>query len=383
MEIGELTRIASLIEKYLRGELSETERKELDCWIENSENHRSTFQRICSEKFLEQWRAEENMFDADKACEHFIREQMPRKRKPFLRWMGYAAAVFVLLLGTTLFLYDKGLEVKEETSCLQGCGSSVARLTLGDGRIVDFSGNMKDTLRQGSVLLCASDGGIEYQAGEGSRADAYNELEVPRKGEFFLRLSDGTKVWLNSETRLRYPVVFSGKERVIQVEGEVYIEVSKDAAHPFIVEMSGRGRIAVTGTSFNVRNYADEEAVRVTLVQGGVRLIAETGTVSLEPGEQGCIVAGQKVDKKKVNVSLYTAWRDGRFVFKEQSLEEIMRTVARWYDVEVEFESEKVRQVTFSGNLKRYDDFGKIIGMLEAIKIARFEINGNCIRVYE
>lgn len=147
--------------------------------------------------------------------------------------------------------------------------------------------------------------------------------------------------------------------------------------------MKDQGTVEVTGTSFNVHNYADEDMIRVTLEEGAVRLFAGSESLELEPGEQGYFVPGESLGKKKVNVNLFTDWKNGRFVFKEQSLEDIMRTVSRWYDVRVEFANDSVRKVTFTGNIRRYDDFSKIIRMLEAVKVARFEISGNRIRVSE
>lgn len=381
MDVGELTFIASLIEKHLTGSLSEGERITLEIWLKDSEEHQKIFNRICSEKFLEQWRAEEMLFDAESASHDFIKKTFKDSKQAIRQWWKYAAAIVVLLIGTTILLYKHAPE--EEVPLLQRVGGSMARLTLENGQTIELSGTMSDTLLQGNVSLYASGDKLEYQAINNSSVYAVNVLEVPRKGEFFLQLSDGTKVWLNSETRLCYPVVFTGKERSIRMEGEIYLEVQKDTCRPFIVDMPGRGRVEVTGTSFNVRNYRDEENVQVTLVEGGVRIASVIGKkIGLQPGEQGRITSENHVGKQNVNVSIYTAWREGRFVFKEQPLEEILKTISRWYDVEVIFEDEKVKKATFSGNLKRYDDFGKIIGMLESIRIARFKLEENCIRVY-
>lgn len=383
MEINKQTYIASLIGKHLRGVLLASERKELDDWLRESEENEALFRRICSEKFLEEWRGEDLLFDTNKGYNRFTKNVEFRSKKRIYHYWGYVAAAAVLLIGMTVLFRISGISPEPETAAFPEHGCSMARLILDDGRVVEFSGDGKDTLFQGGGRLFASGKGIEYKTGSELPAGGYNELEVPRRGEFFLLLGDGTKVWLNSETRLRYPVAFSGNERVVSVEGEAYFEVHKDAARPFIVEMEGSGRVEVTGTSFNVHHYANEGGAQVTLVEGSVCLENGGEKVSLEPGEQGGILPGGKIGKKKVNISLYTAWKDGRFVFKEQPLEEIMRTVARWYDVDIVFENESVRQVTFSGNLRRYDDFGKIVSMLEAIGVARFKVEGNRICVSE
>lgn len=384
MEIEKLAGIASLIEKYLRGELSSAERQELDEWQEQTEENRLAFQRLCSETFMEQWRTEELLFDGEKAYDRFVKAtKKPDGGKRILRYVSAVAALLLLLFGISFVVWNgkKTANVLETAALKPGC--PMAKLKLNDGRIMVFTGEIQDTLVEGGVQVLASGSGIEYKVQQKVVTENYNELEVPRNGEFFLLLSDGTKVWVNSETYLRYPVAFNSTERVVEVEGEVYFEVQKDPERPFKVKMKDGGIVEVMGTSFNVRNYPDEKVMQITLEQGHVRLWAGQENLELMPGEQGFRVAGGRLDKKKVNVSLYIGWKEGRFIFKEQPLEEIMRTISRWYDVQVEFVDEKVQYVTFSGNLRRYDHFDKIIKMLEAIKVAKFEVQDHKIHVFE
>lgn len=384
MDIKEITDIARLVDKHLQGELSPQEKDSLNEWLSRSEENRLVFRRLCSEPFIEQWRSEELLFNPEEAYLRFAAERVAcRKRRRTFRFAGSVAASVLVLLGITVGMWKIKFSDNRTEPFLLNSGSCMATLTLDDGRVIAFAGGMRDTLLEEGVQLLVSDKGIEYRVREGSLPQRYNELEVPRKGEFFLLLSDGTKVWVNSETRMRYPVVFDSTERVVELEGEAFFEVQKDLARPFRVRMKDRGTVEVTGTSFNVHNYADEDMIRVTLEDGAVRLFAGNENLELESGEQGYFAPGVSLGKKKVNVNLYTDWKNGRFVFKEQSLEDIMRTVARWYDVRVEFANESVREVTFTGNIRRYDDFGKIIRMLEAVKVARFEISGNRIYVSE
>lgn len=384
MDIKELTDIARLVEKHLQGELSPQEKESLNEWLSRSEENRVVFRRLCSETFIEQWRSEELLFNPEEAYVRFAAERSAcqKKRRSF-RFTGYVAASVLVLLGITVGIWKMKFSDNRTEPFLLHSGSSMATLTLDDGRVIAFAGGMRDTLLEEGVQLLVSGKGIEYKAGQGSLSRRYNELEVPRKGEFFLLLSDGTKVWVNSETRMRYPVVFDSTERVVELEGEAFFKVHQDLARPFRVRMKDLGTVEVTGTSFNVHNYADEDMIRVTLEEGAVRLFAGNESEELEPGEQGYFAPGESLGKKKVNVNLFTDWKNGRFVFKEQSLEDIMQTVARWYDVQVEFANESVQKVTFTGNIRRYDDFSKIIRMLEAVKVARFEISGNRIYVSE
>ena len=379
MDLERLVYIASLAEKYVRGSLTEEERRELDAWRGQSERNSRLFKRLCSEGFVEEWRERELWFDSDKACEDFMKCVVPERRRRVGFWY-YAAVMVILLIGGSVFFRQSARQADSGRSEPLGHGCSIARLTLDNGEVIELTGNKRDTLLQAGVQLITTGQSVVYDSARVVAAEGYHQLEVPRKGEFFLVLGDGTRVWLNSETRLRYPVCFNQQERRVEVEGEAYFEVRKDSLRPFRVEIPGRGKIEVTGTAFNVHYYPDEAVALVTLVQGRVNLLAGNAEIGLQPGEQGYISGGSS-GKKAVNTALYTAWKDGRFVFREQSLEEIMRTISRWYDVNIEFTDPEVKQVTFSGNLRRYDDFGKVINMLEAVRVAVFEVNGNNIRV--
>lgn len=394
MGVTALGHIAALIEKHLQGELTVREQEELDAWLYGSERNREMFRRICSHEFLEEARRKELWFNEGEAWRRFAGEVYPssgqsrpgqpglprRRRSRFVFRWGVAAAV-VLLIGSGVWMWQMfGREQVPGTSLL-AAGSPLAHLTLADGQVVALSDGLRDTLVQGNIRVVTDGKSIAYQPENKTATAARNQLEVPRKGEFFLLLSDGTRVWLNSETTLRYPVCFTGSERRVEVVGEAYFEVRQDSGRPFRVELAGRGEVEVTGTAFNVRHYPDEAKALVTLTEGRVNLSGGTRSISLRPGEQGAVENGN-LAKETVNTRLYTAWKDGRFVFKEQPLEEIMRTLARWYDVNIEFADEGVKEATFSGNLRRYDDFGTIIRMLESVRVARFEVLGNHIRVF-
>ena len=377
---------ARLILKYRQNSLSEAESRELQEWLSRSAEHQEIFDKICADAFLEERRQQARMFRADKGFNRFARELhfKPRNRRFLWYWSAAACVLVIGVCVAILSTMDRELPV-DQGLVLAAKGYPQARLTLADGKTFEFRGERYDSLQLNGAKVVASGDRIEYTAIPGAGKAEYNMLEVPRKGEFFIRLSDGTKVWLNSETTLRYPVVFTEKERVVYVQGEAFFDVHKDTLRPFIVKMEKRGRVLVTGTSFNVRSYPDEQGSEITLVSGKVELTNDRKqTLSLIPGEQGCIESDDhNLVKHDVNVNLYTSWREGRFVFKEQPLEEIMKTISRWYDVEVSFADERVKGATFSGNLQRYTDFGKILQMLEAIKIARFEIKGNHISINE
>ena len=278
-------------------------------------------------------------------------------------------------------VYTSGMKMVKDTILP---GEVKAQLVLSDGSTIQLDGSIQDSVaRQAGSLIVAQAGGLSYANREPVQELVYNTLTIPRGGEYTLRLSDGTVVYLNSETVLHYPVQFVGEERRVELSGEAYFEVARDVAHPFIVE-TPHSRVQVLGTSFNLRSYQDEKKIAATLVEGKVRFIADAGKqVNLMPGEQAVLDGEGRLTKREVDTYLYTAWKDGNFVFYKQPLEEVMRIVARWYDVEVHFIDSSQRGVIFTGNVKRYDDFSKIVRMLEMTGNTEFSINGRNIFIRE
>ena len=198
-----------------------------------------------------------------------------------------------------------------------------------------------------------------------------------------LTLPDGTLVFLNSESTLSYPSRFDGDTRNVTLQGEAYFQVASDKSSPFIIEM-GKVQVQVLGTSFNLRAYQDEEMIQTTLVEGRVCMFTDKKRILLYPNEQGAIeLKTGNLVKKQVDVQAYIGWKNGRFIFERQTLEDIMRTLSRWYDVQVVFQSEKARHIEFTGNLRRYDDFGQIVSMLALACPAKFNVSGTTIYIAE
>ena len=195
---------------------------------------------------------------------------------------------------------------------------------------------------------------------------AMNDLTIPRGGEFKIELEDGTQVWLNAESTLHYPDTFATDERRVRIEGEAYFKVARDERKPFYVETSGQ-LIRVYGTEFNVFAYPDEEAVRTTLIEGSISLRPADGTEAeliLTPGHQAVFDKDSEVTSvRPVDTEAVTGWRRGVFVFDEQNLEQIMRTLSRWYDFEFRFEDDRLRSLEFMGSMPRYGAFSEVLDM--------------------
>ena len=206
----------------------------------------------------------------------------------------------------------------------------------------------------------------------------YNTLEVPRGAEYELILADGTHVWLNAETELRYPVQFNGKERVVYLKGEAYFEVSKNKEKPFLVQVDDMS-VKVYGTEFNVNTYNNIETVLVT---GSVSMNQGGKEVLLKPNQKGVFdqVSG-KITVADVDVLAYVSWKNGDFIFRNESLNSIMDKLSRWYGLEVLYQDARLQNVRLSGNLKRYKDVRELFVSFEKISDARFKVQGNKVIV--
>lgn len=378
--------IPKLIAKEICGELTPEERMRLDAWLAEREENRQLHERIRSRRKREERRAVIHRLHPGRQWQRVTEATGGERRLGAKRWMRYAAAVAVpLAVGAWgFFALTRGVEeaplaVREATVITPG--KAQAELVLAGGeRIALASGGQAELGSEEGVSVRQEDACISYAEVARTERTVYHELKVPRGGEFRLQLPDGTMVYLNSETSLRYPVRFGEEERRVSLSGEAYFEVVRDTGRPFVVEMS-RCAVEVLGTSFNARSYGDESDDRTTLVSGKVRLQNASGKrLELAPGEQG-IVCGKTMEKRETDIYLHTAWKDGMFVFRKQPLEEIMHIVERWYNVQVVFEDEACRRTSLSGTMKRYEDFNRLTEILSRTGSTDFRTEGRVIYI--
>ena len=286
-----------------------------------------------------------------RAIKQYRGEGINRRRVPVWRWV--AAAMLPLLLGGILWINlreKKDLLVAEVMSEIEA-GTPRAVLFMEQGERIDLSLLAGDTiLNKGDVRIrLDSSKSVTYEQVKGTPAKVeYNTIVVPRKGEYQLILADGSKVYLNSESRLRFPTRFEGKERRVYLEGEGYFEVARDSAKPFIVEAK-EVDVRVLGTSFNVMSYDDEFASSVTLLSGKVETTSGHDTVRLSPGEQVSITSDNRMTVQKTDINVVVSWMDGKFGFSNERLDVIMRKICRWYDVEVLYAVPGIRERRFTG----------------------------------
>ena len=374
--------VSRLIVKYLQGCISPEEKVMLDKWLEESSENREIYHRVQGRVNREERQRIIRKLNKRAAWERVDRNTKKYRHPILRRCMKYAATIVLplFMVGVGFYLIRDKEEIHPVAEMVKiSPGVTKAELVLADGHKVVLGTETIDSLV--SVNIVKDGNGVSYLGNKEEGDLAYNIMRVPRGGEFKVRLQDGTLVYMNSETELKYPVRFVGKERRVYLSGEAYFEVQRDTTKPFIVVMNGN-EVRVLGTEFNVRSYEDEKCQFTTLVAGKVLLTThDHRCIELLPNEQGIVDPQGDIRKEQVDVALYTAWKDGNFVFRKQSLEHIMEIVERWYDLKVTFEDEWCKQVSFSGNVERYDDFSKLAEMLEATGSVKFRIKNNEIYV--
>ncbi|RAJ28824.1 FecR family protein [Pedobacter cryoconitis] len=296
-----------------------------------------------------------------------------------------AAASIALVAGISLY-YNQQHSSPESTRFKAytndiPAGMNKAYLTLASGKKLALTNSVNGILAEeaGIKITKTADGQLVYTiTDQGKKGIAgYNRIETPRAGQYQLNLPDGTRIWLNSASSLKYPSSFAAlKERRVELSGEAYFEVAKDKTHPFIVK-SGRQEIRVLGTHFDVSAYPDEQLIKTTLLEGSVKLNQQ---ITLKPGEQSSM-AGEKFSVKEVNVNDAVDWKNGEFVFTNESLTSILKKVSRWYDVEIRYVHTPVDIPTFTGSVSRAENISSVLKMLEETSNVRFTIEGRKISV--
>lgn len=304
----------------------------------------------------------------------FHQQYLEKPRRTFALWSGIAAAL-VLMLGS-LFLFQPtspGLMIE--------AGGNKAVLTDASGKNINLSHT-----KNGLIL---KDGKFNYDDGSELGGPEHNTREftltTPRGGQYQVTLPDGTRVWLNAASSLKFPTAFAGlKSREVNLTGEAYFEVTKHPEQPFVVKTATQ-QVRVLGTHFNIHAYAEEAEEKTTLLEGAVRVDvlnapAQTPSVVLKPGQQS-ILKGQQLKVITVDPTMAIDWKNAFFVFDNDQLKDILKKVARWYDVEIVYLDERVKKEVFSGRISRSEKVTEVLKKLSLTGAVKFEIEGRRIRV--
>ena len=378
--------IGHLLQKYFSGTIMPDEQRLLDSWMKEKEEHKQLFDRLRKDtRFAEEYGIFREV-DTTRAWETFRVKNGLRRQRRMTTWIKYAAVIALpLLIAGVWLLFPRGGErsipVAQNTKIVKREESPVLEV-VGGGKVILEKEKDKMIEAGRGVDVQQSSGMLVYSDSVVSEYVDTNVLRIPKGGEFKLQLADGTRVYLNSATDLRYPVAFTGLERRVYLKGEAYFEVAKDVEHPFIV-VTDDVQVRVYGTSFNV-NTLGADGVRTVLVEGkvGIRGQDLAREYVLKPNELAFYDRNSRDMKiETVDPDLYTLWRKGIFVFERETLENIMNTLSLWYDMEVFFQSESAKQLHFSGHMKRYEQIEDILHAITDATGVVFTINDRTVCV--
>lgn len=382
--------ISYLFQRYFNNEATESELDELQAILRDTDCEawildvlESSYNQIPAQQFD----VEINDQPKEKIFQHII-SQPQIKARTYNLWVRFAAAASIIICLTTGYFYLRPVQVKPAINQKIAKhdiapGSNKAILTLSNGRqIVLSDASTGEIAREKSAAINKdSTGKIVYVAtGSGNQSVGnMNTISTPRGGQYQVVLPDGTHVWLNAASSLKYPTIFTGSDRNVELTGEAYFEVAKDKYHPFHVVSSSQ-TIEVLGTHFNVNTYNDEPAVKTTLLEGSVKIIHGNVTAMLKPGEQSVINnnvdAGIRVIDG-IDTEDAIAWKEGKFKFDQTDISVLMRELSRWYDVDVVYQG-KIPDDKFSGSLSRNVNISKVLTLLEFTGI-NFKIEGRTL----
>lgn len=303
----------------------------------------------------------------------------PRAPVVRYRWWAAAAAVILLLGSAAYFLRPQTpAPVAHIPAADVAPGTDKAVLTLANGASIVLDSTGHQVIQQGSTAISQQGGQLQYNTQGNHTEVSFNTLTTPRGGQFRLTLPDGTKVWLNAASSLKYPTAFTGKDRTVELTGEAYFEVAKNTNMPFRV-WGGNQLVEVLGTQFNINAYDNESGTKTTLLQGSVRVslpgttLQTTTSVILKPGQQSAVSGSNTIPVTTVSAADAVAWKNGLFQLDNANIADIMHQLERWYDIEVKYEG-KIPDVHYTGGIKRSSPLSKVIAMLEATGDARFRI---------
>lgn len=384
-----------LFARYLEGKCTPEEIQQVERLVDVYDNESTAWETL-NEQERKGWLSAlyANIKESISSYEHF----RIKHRKQFTLYKLAVAAAVLLVISAGIWFYNsnqkttapKTLNPEVAITDVISPGKNKAILTLADGSKLSLTDSINGKIAdQGGIKIIKEDGILVYTNTDQSAAPAemMNTISTPRGGQYQIKLPDGTRVWLNAASSLKYPTVFNGKERMVQLSGEGYFEVAKNKDKPFKVLVSSaktpgkEQMVEVLGTHFNLNGYEDEPVIRTTLLEGSVRVsssFAKKGLI-LSPGQQSRLNNGN-ITVENVNTTEAVAWKNGLFIFGNERIESIMRRVARWYDLEVRYEG-KVTDEIFVGSVSRYENVSDILRPLQLTNMVHFRIEGRRIIV--
>lgn len=385
-------KIPDIIIKALNQEANLEEMKTLQEWLSQSKDNQILYERFKQKENLYYLIKDHDKIDSQKAWDH-INKVMDKKkahtRLVILSVLKYAAIFAIPLIIGGYFLLQRTSspesnvsfnKLEEQINKLEE-----SSLIMADGTIVNLNSSLKgDSIVEiDGTQITKDKSEILYSNNESKTQQEiqYNTLITPKSKVFNVTLSDGTKVWLNASSAIKYPTQFSSDIRKVYLTGEAYFEVTKDKSKPFIVSTNDM-EVEVYGTSFNVMAYPNDNSVEATLVEGSVKVKASKFNLVLEPGKQAKFnKTSNSLQEMKVNTDLYTSWKVGKYIFEFENLQNVMTKLSRWYDTEITYINKDMENLHFSGTLYKYNDIKQTLHIIELATNVKFEIVENKVLV--
>ena len=394
MSVPEAQLLAALAEKFLAGTATAAEQEQLH-------------------QLYDKWKDDEQIVVSATEQTEILRLEIlqaikerikgPGSITPFYKrkfWRLIAAASILVVMGVLLFYFIQPASSKKAFASKDTIppssqlpvvpGKDRATLTFSNGTVIDLDSSGAGMLaQQGNTSIISKDGKLIYDAGQtGATEIIYNTISTARGGQYRLVLPDGTKVWLNATSALKFPVAFTGNSRTVELTGEAYFEVTKNPARPFKVIIPplpgglGGSEVKVLGTHFNIMAYREEQAIKTTLLEGSVKVTQNAASVIIKPGEQvSAFQSSQLSQPVPVPIEEVMAWKNGQFVFNDATIESIMRQAARWYDLEVVYEAKISKH--FVANIPRSVPLSELLKLLELTDQVHFKVQGKKIIVIQ
>lgn len=378
--------LSKKLHAYLIGNLSHEDERVVKVILSEDKELKDWLEQFRQKSYLEKRIQDHQCIDLDQKWKtHLKNKKKTNPQRVLIRKIWWAASVIVLL-GTSLLMYQNTKHTIYKTPATSSInpGSTQAELIIENGSRYKLSGLKPREINEEGLLIQHNKQGLIYKNKplQENTAPLMHTIVVPQGGKHHVILADGTKVHLNSQSRLCFLAWFKGKERRVELSGEAYFEVAHDKNKPFIVE-TPKLAIQVLGTQFNLKSYADEKKIVTTLVNGQVKLHMRHkigNSIVLSPGQQA-VLENNDVSVFDVDTHQFTAWKDGVFVFKDESLQDIFKRLSRWYKFEVSFANDSLKKLPFTGSVQHQDNINLILNLLEQTHHVKFEINENKILV--
>ncbi|MBT2563740.1 DUF4974 domain-containing protein [Pedobacter sp. ISL-68] len=384
-------RFLTLIDKYINNLATESEKLLVEEYYNRMEAQEKNELKLNDEELLKAKTYNQIKRKIQEESKYKSGSNIRLKRQINWKWIGIAA-ILLVTTGLSFWIYriqKKNAVVVTDYASLIKAGVDKAVLTLANGSkvVLDSSENKMIAINNGVGIKKVANGLLEYvhvtsahQLDE-TKEEVYNKIETPRGGQYKVVLNDGTVVWLNAASSLRYPVEFNGKQRKVELTGEGYFEVAHEKSKPFIV-VTNRQEVTVLGTHFNINAYTDEPAVKTTLLEGKVKVFSKINAKQgyLKSGEQA-VLSGQDFNVHQVDIMAETDWKDGRFIFRDEDFASILRKLSRWYNIDVEYNTKSTDNLSFSGQISRSKSLKEVLNILTLTNDVKFKVKERRVTV--